>query len=160
MKQILVIILFCVFIVGCEIDDPTKCDNTIHSTTTETVSKIGLLLLPGDNMYMSLSEMDAAYIEMQSCVGMIAVAPTVWYTDFDTIGLGGGWSAYSYPDQHVMINTNVAEHLTRNCVSDRDAMKHEFVHHILFMNDEDSTHASPLFEKCAIGVKTCNGVAC
>jgi|GEM_PF-1924254 len=151
-------------LLGCNLQsesDPNSCGTgTVYNYETEVTSKTGLALqVPANDLYITFDEIEQYYREMQSCTGITAPAPVVWATSFKERGLGGGWGAYLYAQQIVMLNTDV-NIVPRNCISDRQSIKHEFVHHLLYMNGMDATHGNPLFAQCATGVNVCDGKPC
>lgn len=151
-------------LVGCNLqseNDTNSCGmDTVYNYETEVNSKAGLVLqAPANDLYITFDEMEQYFIEMQSCAGMTAPAPKVWATSFKERGLGGGWGAYLYAHQIVMLNTD-ENIVPRDCISDRQSIKHEFIHHILYMNGQDASHGNPLFAQCANGVNVCDGKPC
>jgi hypothetical protein len=151
-------------LLGCNLqneNDPNSCGmDTEYNYETEVASKTGLVLqVPANDLYITFGEIEQYYGEMQSCTGMTAPAPKVWATSFKERGLGGGWGAYLYAHQIVMLNTD-ENIVPRDCISDRQSIKHEFVHHILYMNGQDASHGNPLFAQCATGVNVCDGKPC
>ena len=162
-KYFLVNVLFIAFL-GCNSQsesDPNSCGmGTVYNYEPEVIGKTGLVLQASTNdLYITFEEIELYYGEMQSCTGMIAPAPIVWATSFKERGLGGGWGAYLYANQIVMLNTD-ENIVPRDCISDRQSIKHEYVHHILYMNGADASHANPMFAQCAIGVNVCDGKPC
>ena len=163
-RQYFLISILFFALLGCDLkseNDPDSCGSgTVYNYEPEVTGKTGLLLqAPANDLYISFEEMEQYYGEMQSCTGMTAPPPIVWATSFKERGLGGAWGVYVYAQQIVMLNTD--ENLVpRDCISDRQTIKHEFVHHILYMNGDDASHGNPLFAQCAIGVNVCNGKPC
>lgn len=132
----------------------------MYGTTTEQVGSTGIVLRPNSSMYITFNEMEDLYRDMEQCTGFTAVGPIVEYTYFpDRFGTIGSWAVYVYIHQLVMMNT-YEDDRERNCHSDTEAIKHEFVHHLLYMNGQVAGHENPLFQQCASGVRTCNGVPC
>jgi hypothetical protein len=162
-KYILLLInLILLLISGCEQpgDDPNHCSGAVYNYDSEIVTQSGLVLKsPAHEMLLDIPDLENLYADMESCVGMTAPAPTVWYTSFKDRGLNGGWGGYLYANQIVMMNTDEGI-VPRDCISDRETFKHESVHHILYMNGQDASHGNPMFAKCAIGVTVCNGKPC
>ena len=149
----LILILVC----ACEVP-PEGCSGTVYETAQDQVDQnTGLKLTPSRDMYIDFNEMKHYYSDMETCLGMTATGPSVTFDSFKRRGIGGSWGVYIYVNQLVLINTddNVAP---RDCVSDTEALKHEFVHHILYMNGIPDNHG-PEFE-CARGVNVCNGKPC
>jgi hypothetical protein len=153
-----------VALLGCDSqseNDPNSCGtDSVYNYEPEVIGKTGLVLQAHANdLYITFDEMEQYYLEMQTCTGMTAPAPKVWATSFKGRGLGGGWGAYLYANQIVMLNTD-ENIVPRDCISDRESIKHEFTHHILYMNGADASHANPLFAQCAVGVNVCDGNPC
>jgi hypothetical protein len=159
-------LIYAIFIalLGCNSqteNDLNSCGmGTVYNYEPEVIGKTGLVLQsPANDLYITFEEIEQYYGEMLSCTGMTAPAPIVWATSFKERGLGGGWGAYLYANQIVMLNTD-ENIVPRDCISDRQSIKHEYVHHILYMNGADASHANPLFAQCAIGVNVCDGKPC
>lgn len=153
-----------IVLLGCDSqtqNDTNSCGmGTVYNYEPEVIGKTGLVLqAPANDLYITFEEIEQYYGDMQSCTGMTAPAPIVWATSFKERGLGGGWGAYLYANQIVMLNTD-ENIVPRDCISDRQSIKHEYVHHILYMNGSDASHANPLFAQCAIGVNVCDGKPC
>lgn len=148
---------------GCDLGgnyyDLQQANNTLHSYSVEQVDDAGLTLLPSDDMYVTFQQVSQFYQETEACTGLSAPGPTVEFISFTHFGIGG-WGAYMEVSQTVMINTD--EHSTvesvtwnRDARTDEQALKHEFIHHLLYMNgmgDLNANHDSPLFAKCGQGV--------
>lgn len=121
----------------------------------------GLTLAPSQNMYMTFPQMEALYNQMKQCVGVNPpVGPTVYYKNFSQNNLGAAW-AFQTSMVIWVNNDNVS--LIRNCHSDQEALRHEFVHYLLYASGLDlasnADHDSNYFTKCnAVGVNTENGV--
>lgn len=119
----------------------------------------GLTLAPSKDMYVSFADMERFYTEMQNCTGIHpAAGPTVYYKRFAENNLGQAWA---FQTQNVIwVNTDQA--LNRNCHSDEQALKHEFVHYLLYASgvpaDVNANHDSAYLEQCAPGVRTENGI--
>jgi hypothetical protein len=154
MKYILPILLI---LAGCSADNSS---NEINSYTEPQTDDYGLTLEPSDEMYISFETVSQLYQDTMACMGMTATAPTVAWKSFNEQYVGGAWGIYIATGELVWINTDstVAQ---RNAVSDTETLKHEYVHHILHVNGMGETshaHASPLFEKCGLGVYVKDGV--
>lgn len=93
-------------------------------------------------------------------MGMTAVGPDIAYKSFTRQHIGGVWAVYIANGKLVWINTDdMGLGFERDCRTDREAMKHEFIHHILHENGLDDLsryHSSEMFEKCGLGVNTYN----
>ena len=127
--------------------------------TTDVYGETGLFLESTDSvMFVSFDELEDEYRDVEMCVvNNKTPGPNIRFQSFIHLGIGGGWGVYSPATQHVIINTDGL----RNCHSDRQTSRHEFVHHILYMNGQDWSHTNNAFSRCnALGVKTCNGVPC
>lgn len=164
MKKYILLLINLIFLLisGCQQpgDDPNQCTGAVYNYDNEVILDSGLVLKsPAHEMLIDIPEIDRLYAEMESCVGQTAPAPTIWYTSFKERGLNGGWGAYLYAHQIVMMNTDEGI-VPRDCVSDRETIKHEFVHHILYLNGQDASHGNPKFAQCARGVNVCNGKPC
>ena len=156
MKHILIIIT-CLALAGCY-EEEEPC-NTKYSHD-DTVGETGLRLTATSEPFIPFSKMEALYNEIQSCLNLTAPAPLVEYHNFKERGIGGGWGVFIVPSQTIWMNTDVGI-APRNCHSDRETLKHEYVHHLLYMNGGNYSHGSPEFERCgALGVATCNGIPC
>ena len=140
--------------------EDTSC-NILYNTTTIQVGDSGLVLEPSENMYVTFSQIEAIYIDVETCMGVVATGPIVVFTSFSECvevlglnceGLGGNLGQYSIGAQLVLMNTD--EHVfDRNCVTDRDTLKHEFVHHLLeeamdFPIEDNVNHNSSFFGIC------------
>jgi hypothetical protein len=147
---------------GCSVDNSGESCDTIHSYTEQQTDATGIILKPSDEMYVSFETVSKLYQETQACMGMTAPAPIVSYEDFrQRIGSLGGWGVYVVSGAEVWINTAIDEYIPRNCHSDADTLRHEYVHHILHMNDMghlSGGHAAPEFEKCGMGTYVKDGV--
>ena len=145
-------IILCVFLIGC-VEEEEPC-NTKYSYS-DTTGYAGLTLKYTSSSFVTFNKMEALYQEMEKCLGMSAPAPTIEFIDF-----AGGWGIYIVPSQTIWMNEDVGI-APRNCHSDRETLKHEFLHHILYMNGNDYRHGNKAFERCdAMGVNTCNGIPC
>jgi len=142
---------------GCTVDNS---DRVQHSYTSEQYNAgTGLTLAPSENMWVSFPEMVNIYVATESCMGMTADGPTVEYKDFLDYGWGiGGFGLY-HPGGYIWINTYATQAplgIERDKRTDTEALKHEFVHHILNANGSDWHHGDPMFALCGIGVNTYN----
>jgi len=132
-----------------------------YSTTSTQIGASGLVLEPSQNMYVTFNQIENLYLESEACMGVVTPGPTVIFTSFSECtevlglnceGLGGNLGQYSIGPQLLLMNT--AENaFDRNCVTDRDTLKHEFVHHLLIplgVSIEDNVnHNSPFFGLCS-----------
>ncbi len=147
----------CALIAGCAVDND-RVGVTKFSTDQVLVDNHGLTLNPSKDMYVDFEVISQVYVDTMACMGMTATGPIVEYRSFSFAGLGGVWAFYHPVASTVWINTDEDETvLERDARTDIEALRHEFVHHILHKNraDEDSReHSSPLLEKCGLGVRT------
>ena len=150
MKHLILVAM--VALAGCSVDNT----EAINSTTHEQTDANGLTLLPSQEMYVTFADISNYYSETMSCMGMTADGPDVEFKSFEAWYLPPTWALY-HPGGLVMVNT---DHLglgfDRDKRTDTEALKHEFVHHILNMNGADWHHGDPMFELCGIGVNTYN----
>ena len=120
----------------------------------------GLTLKPSKDMYIEFEQISETYTDVMACMGMTATGPTVEYRSFSFAGLGGAWAFYHPAASTIWINTDEDDLvLKRNSRTDVEALRHEFVHHILHQNgasEESRGHSSPLLRACGLGVKTYN----
>lgn len=146
---------------GCTADNSGETCDTIHSYTEQQTDATGIILKPSEEMYVTFETVSKLYQETQACMGMTAPAPIVSYESFrQRIGALGGWGVYVASGAEVWINKDIDEYIPRNCHSDADTLRHEYVHHILHMNDMGEvsrSHSSPMFAQCGIGVYVLNG---
>jgi len=156
MKKLLAVALVAT-LAGCSVDNSHLVQ---HSYTTEQYdASTGLTLAPSENMWVSFPEMVSIYISTEACMGMTAPAPTVEYKDFLVYFNSVGGFALYHPAGVIFMNTYATESpqgIERDKRTDTEALKHEFVHHILNMNGLDWHHGAPMFEQCGLGVNTYN----
>ena len=155
--KILAIAISMSVLVGCSVDNSDNC-SSFHNYTNEQTDSNGLVLTPSQNMHATFEQVSSYYGETMSCMGMTATGPEVWYKSFEAyFGHKGGWAIY-HPGGVVIINTDddIIPGIVRDCQTDKEALKHEFIHHILNMNDVDWSHTSPMFVQCGVGVNTYN----
>lgn len=166
--RILVSLLVLGLIAGCSgSDGETSCvyNQATYGYEYDQISNTGLTLKATGNEYtfISFEEIEAEYIELEACVAdNNTPGPTVIFTSFNDYGFKLELALYNYAIQTVFIDTDQEDWLPiRNCISDREFLRHEFTHHVLFLNGEDTEHTNPIFERCeAFGYKTCNGEYC
>jgi len=117
----------------------------------------------GDNYsFLTFEQMVAEYVDLERCMADNATpGPTIIFESFNHIGIGG-LAFYVYVSQTAYINTDQDEYSPqRNHISDREFLRHEYGHHVLYLNGLDETHNNPLFVQCsALGPKSCNGEYC
>ena len=152
----IIAISMCAILSGCSVDN----DNKKYSTDQVLINEYGLTLTPSKDMYIDFDSISKAYIDTMACMGMTATGPTVEFRSFSFAGLGAGWAFYIAVESTIWINIDEDDiFLKRNSTTDIEALKHEFIHHILHMNgagEESRGHSSPFFKKCGIGVKSFN----
>lgn len=145
---------------GCNLldsqfDNGVEC-NTLHEVTRETVTESGVLIKPTADSYLSPERIETIYKETQSCVGVYAVGPVVEFRSFSRAGLGGAWAVYMPVHLTVLINADETSLDYRDCETDEQAIRHEFVHHLLYVSGQDHRDGQPIFSKCGLGVSTNN----
>lgn len=163
MKRIIIVALV-LSIVGCDDsngDSDESCGPS-YSYPNEVYGNTGIILRAPNHAvtFIPFEEMEQIYDSVEMCVVNVNTpGPIIEFRSFDHMGLGGAWGVYA-ANGTAYINTD--EHtVERNCHSDRAVLKHEFVHHILYMNGRDWKHTNPAFVQCeALGPAVCDGVAC
>ena len=157
-RNILVISMFSI-LAGCAADNDKRADIT-YSTDRVLVDDYGLTLNPSEYMYVDFERISRTYADTMACMGMTADGPTVEYKSFSFAGIGNVWAIYHSVASTVWVNTDEDDILLkRDYRTDIEALKHEFVHHILHKNGASKAsrgHSSPLLSKCGIGVNTYN----
>jgi len=145
-------------LVGCSVDNSNNC-SSIHSYTNEQTDVNGLTLKPSQDMHATFEQISAYYVETEQCLGMTATGPDVKYVDYADYfngAYGSPWAGYISPGL-VFVNTNMQGlGFERDCRTDKEALKHEFIHHILDANGADYSHNNPMFQQCGVGVNTYN----
>jgi len=123
-----------------------------YSTTYDQVGDSGLLLEPSQNMYVTFNQIEQFYVEVESCMNVIAVGPAVVFKSFSKEGMGGSLGYYGIGTQLLWINTDETGIIERDCNTDKQALKHEFVHHLLHASgtsvEDNKNHNSPFFGIC------------
>lgn len=149
----IIAISICALLSGCAVDN----DVVKYSTDQVLIDEHGLTLKPSNDMYIDFDRISKAYTDTMSCMGMTATGPTVEYRSFSFAGLGGAWAFYHPVEGTIWINTDEDDIvLKRDSGTDIEALEHEFIHHILYMNgasQESRGHSSPFFKTCGLGVK-------
>lgn len=177
------ILLCCVLVSGC-VEELSSNDNVDpvydycsapHDIEHDIVDESGLyvpVFLPNyspteqlriaKNLFVKTDAIIELYHEIENCVGVPPTSgPQMWFVNFSDLGWGGSWGFTHYAGGIIAINTEVTDTNQRNCISDVDTLRHEYVHYITYMNGLDHKHGSIYFERCdAIGVSTCDGVPC
>ena len=146
-------------LVGCSVDNSNNC-SSLHGYTNEQTDVNGLTLQPSQDMHATFEQVSTYYAATMACMGMTATGPDVVYRNFRTYynkEVFGPWALY-HPGGLVQMNTDEepSQGFTRDCRTDKEALKHEFVHHILNANGLDWHHGDPMFAKCGVGVNTYN----
>jgi len=157
--------LILLLLAGCTAGgDGDSCRDVAHEYTYDVVGETGLVLVATTPYvsFISFEEMEAEYIDVEYCAANTNTpGPYVIFTDFDNEDWQRGLAFYYYAIQTAYINTNNYTGIQRTCVSDREFLRHEFMHHILYLNGEEPGHTNPKFAACdALGPKTCNGEYC
>jgi hypothetical protein len=151
-----IILCSILLLTACNVEQE-QC-NTVYGYSTDQVNAAGLVLKSTDDAYVTFGQMGQFYNDMEKCTGLTALPPSIIYADFEKLHIGGAWGVYDYSTQTVLIDTNETYNI-RNCKSDTATLKHEYIHHILYLNGRDSSHTNPAFAHCgATGVNTNNGV--
>jgi hypothetical protein len=146
-------------LVGCSVDNSDSC-SAEHITTEPYTDYNGLTLEPSMQMHVTPTQITAYYEDTMACMGMTAEGPTVAFKSFSANYVGGAWGFY-HASGVIWINTDQDESAgrVRDCNTDAQVLKHEFVHHILTFNDmleESRSHASVMFSRCGLGVNVDN----
>lgn len=155
MKHLILIGL--IVLAGCDIDNPTE----ESYTETQHDPNTGLTLKPSDKMWVSFPELVSIYVGTEACLGLTAPGPDVEYKSFARWYLGGAWGLYLANGELVMVNTDEQQGLgfpTRDADTDTQVLRHEFIHHILYMNGVPyrDGYSPDLFAKCGQGVDVNN----
>lgn len=162
MKKLLPLLI----LAGCSTGGGSDGYGGVYSYETDQYSDTGLILKANtgeDYSFISFEQMVAEYIDLETCmVNNNTPGPTVIFTNFDDLEWTRlKYAMYYYAIQTAYIDTGTVDRPQRNAISDREFLRHEYGHHVLYMNGLDDTHANPLFEQCeALGPKTCNGEYC
>ena len=146
---------------------------SIHASSKEYAAKhnidiVAIEQFPPQSLNLNtelqrLKEMEAEYIDLEACMtNTNTPGPIVEFTSFNDYPFQLELALYYYALQTVFIDTDVEDFLPlRNCISDREFLRHEFGHHVLYLNGVDPGHVNPKFAQCdALGPKTCNGEYC
>ena len=155
----LITLLAIITITGCAVDNS---DLVQHSYTTEQHdTATGVTLAPSQNMWVSFPEIVSIYVDTEACMGMTATGPVVEYKDlYGYFSKGSlGPFAFYHSNGYIFMNTYATElplGTERDKRTDTEALRHEFIHHILNMNGLDWHHGDPMFEQCGLGVNTYN----
>jgi len=143
------------------------CNTTYGYEYDQIDVETGLTLkanIENDNYsFIPFEAMVEEYKDLEMCVAdNNTPAPIVIFTSFNEYPFQLELALYYYALLTVFIDTDQEDWLPeRNCISDREFLRHEFTHHVLYLNGEDPTHINPKFEQCdAFGYKICNGEYC
>jgi hypothetical protein len=164
----LIVVWVVVTLSGCSGGEGTGPDgrscNATFGYEYDQVSSTGLTLRATGHeySYITFEEMEAEYIDLEACVANTNTpGPIVEFTSFDDYGFPLDLALYYYALQTVFIDTDYNDRPQRNCISDRKFLRHEFTHHVLYLNGEEPGHENLKFAQCkALGPKTCNGAYC
>lgn len=160
LSKYIITISICATLNGCTVENGEGCGTEKYSTDQVLIDEYGLTLQPSQDMYVDFEEISKAYIDTMACMGMTATGPTVAFKSFSFAGIGDTWAFYHSVASTIWVNTDDKKIvLERDCRTDKEALKHEFVHHLLHKNnasEESRGHSSTLFENCSIGVNTYN----
>jgi len=124
--------------------DDDQCTEQ-YSTSSVQVGASGLMLEPSSNMHVTFPQIEQFYQQTKECMGVVATGPIVSFENFN-----GPLGIISVGTQHVRVNTNPV--WERNCETDEDVLRHEFVHYLLHADgvslEDNVSHNSPLFGQC------------
>lgn len=174
---VLVLMGSAMLLAGCSTgggENGQSCRDVMHVYEYDQYSDTGLVLkanIEGDNhAFISFKEMEAEYIDLEACAANTGTpGPTVQFLNFDSNDQYSlyplRYEVYYYAIQTVFIDTATEDRPERNCISDREFLRHGFLHHVLELNGadprENSNHTHPTWTACeALGPKTCNGEYC
>jgi len=154
MNNIIIALTLGLLLVGCTTDGSDSLYDTLTERTDATSQ---LTLLPSKDVYASFDDIVAAYHTTMACVGLVADGPTIKYVSYKTDfngAYGAPWAGYISPG-HIFVNTDLHD---RDARTDREALTHEYIHHILDHNDSQHGHSGneALFAQCGVGVNTFN----
>ena len=163
--KVFIVVLLFIWIAGCSTGDgDTSCVATqsVYTYQYDQIGETGLTLKAmGDEVaFISFEEMEAEYIDLEACVANTGTpGPNVEFINFsESPYYRYSRAIYYYAILTAFIDTQQDD---RNCISDREFLRHEYTHHVLHLNGEDPSHANPKFAACdALGPKTCNGEYC
>jgi hypothetical protein len=167
MKNLTLVLIVSIVLTGCELPEDEPC-NAKYNYSNGKLGTTGLTLKATSETFITFGEMEAIYKDVQSCLKLPDTSgPVIEYASGkdDYWGILGGWGVFMVSDTIKIIMNTDQDLIPRNCHSDRETLRHEFVHHLLYMNgkyqDMESPHDSPAFANCkALGVKVCDGYPC
>lgn len=155
-KQLIGTVAITIMLTGClssELPEEDTCPGTLYNTTHDKVGESGLILKPSEFMYIEFERIEEIYQETQECVGVVATGPTVEFISFEHRGLGKVWGVHMAASSSVLVNNDSdEEYLPRDCKTDEETLRHEFVHHLLYVSGKNWRDGqSKMFEKCGQG---------
>ena len=160
---------------GCEVDNSDLVQNSY--TVEQHDEATGLTLLASSEMWINKEQVSALHKEMQACLGLSINPDTnktviAWRsfskTSADWYGtqLGAPWGVHFVRDgvSNVYINTDldkvpyINQGFDRNTYTDTQAVKHEFIHSILYhtTGSGNSSHSNDAYTRCDAWVNTYN----
>ena len=154
-NKLLIAGLLATTLVGCGVggDDDWESCHTWYSYDQEIYFEDGLVLEPSA-MYITAQQVDQFFQEVQACMGASGITgPRVKFLNFRENGMFGGAGLYTFADGgRVYINTDES-FAELDCNRNRQDLKHELVHHVLYMTGADwetvnQNHNSPYFGTC------------
>lgn len=124
-------------------DDPNAVPDWCliqYSTDTEWVSEVtSLVLEPSSNMYVTPQEVDLFYQEVRACAAQTypeiaaVIGPSVRYENFKEQGWTTGYLGFYTIFEGATVFLNTDDPIgRRSCYSDKYALKHEFLHHLIW----------------------------
>ena len=146
-------------LVGCSVDNSHLVSNSYTDEQHDEVT--GLTLKPSENMWVSFPEMVAIYEATEACMGMTATGPTVYFKSFKEYfngAIGGVWAFHVKGTIYVNTDENIPAGIERNKDTDTQALRHEYIHNILFYytGNGDASHSSEMYGLCGRGVDVHN----
>ena len=97
------------------------------------------------NLGFPNKQYEMAYYITEVCTGLRAPPPSVIIVDSDSWGFGNQYLGLYFQSRQTAF-IRVLEGYDPILVA-----MHEYTHHLLIFNRRDSTHNSPLFDKCSFG---------
>jgi len=158
MKNLLLLFLLST-VIGCSSGGNAPTQESY--TETQTDINTGLVLEPSTGMWVSFKKVVSIYEDTEACMGMTATAPIVKFVSFKEYfngAIGAPWAIHT--KGHIFVNTDELPEFgfERDRRTDTEALKHEYIHNILYYTtgSGDVAHNSEMFEMCGIGVNTYN----
>ncbi len=153
------IIMSCIvmfFMVGCTVDS----SNGLQDETSTRTGAYGVTLKPSTGMYVSFETIVNVFGDTMACMGMTAQDVTVQYVSYKEYfngAYGAPWGGWIVNSNLVFVNTDdLGLGFQREAGIDKEILRHEFVHYILYYNGADPKHGNPMFAQCGLGVNTYN----